>query len=200
MFKRKKQTLKFLSLHTKLKFHFLQIDCTIPTSVQASFKRGDHVTTLNTKQSRQVEALGATPTGPENRLMPSWLLRFFTEFGVLRDYSRFIRLLTWLFIQGDGWATNITKFNSHVSVMSIMSVCPKFSSSVSPLPVRFYDSAFELNPRALHEYKTMRIDSLASNPAWMVPLHCRAISGLVEIDKNLVGKGWEEVNTEKVDF
>lgn len=35
------------------------------TSVQANIKRQDSLTTLNTKQSRQMEALGATSTLPE---------------------------------------------------------------------------------------------------------------------------------------
>lgn len=139
MFERKNQTLKFLSLHPKLKFHFLQIDCTIITSVQASIKREDHVTTLNTKQSRQVEALEATSTlpqlaGPEKTLKPSWLLRFFTEFGVLRDYSCFLEQVYTsadLTVHTGRWLgrKHNSKFNSHVSVRSIMSEYLKFSSS-----------------------------------------------------------------------
>lgn len=74
------------------------------TSVPAIVKREDSITTLNTKQIRQVEALGATSTLPElaghgSSLKPIVLLRFVTEFGLLRDYScllesRLIQALT----------------------------------------------------------------------------------------------------------
>lgn len=61
---KEKQALKRLP-YPKWKFHFLKLGCPIMTSVQANIKRQDSLTTLNTKQSRQMEALGATSTLPE---------------------------------------------------------------------------------------------------------------------------------------
>lgn len=99
------------------------------TSVQANINREDSMTTLNTKQSGEVEALGATSTlpelaGPGSSLKLTVLLRFITEFGLLRDYTCLLEqvymradltaLLTFghvtktYQIQGDVWVTNTT--------------------------------------------------------------------------------------------
>lgn len=74
----------------------------------------------------------------------------------------------------------------NVCVPQIFLLSPQFLPSL-------YDSMLQpFSPRALHVYKKLRIDSLPSNPTWMVLLHCRAIS--------LVGMGREEANTEKATF
>lgn len=82
-----------------------------------------------------MEALGATSTlpelaGPEETLKPSWLLRFFIEFGVLRDYNCFLEqdyMRTDLTSHPGRWLghKHNSKYNSHISARSVMSVYPQ---------------------------------------------------------------------------
>lgn len=82
---KEKQALRCLLLFKikKAVFFFFQLGCPVVRSVQANIKRESSITTLNMKQSREVETLGVTSTLPElagcgSSLKPTMLLRFIT--------------------------------------------------------------------------------------------------------------------------